>query len=135
MFAGFFISTSDLSTRLQPPNPRSIFDIVNRFIKPKFTDKRFIRTGLKLVKNKYLIFTSIMVVWMIFFDRYNVRTRITDRARLNKMKEERDYYQQKADEARQTSAELFSSPSQLEKFAREKYYMKKDSEDVYIVEQ
>jgi cell division protein FtsB len=108
---------------------------VNRVIKPKFTDKRFIRTSLRLVKNKYLIFTSIMVVWMIFFDRYNVRTRFSDRAKLSKMKEERDYYKQKADEARQTSQELFSNASQLEKFAREKYYMKKDSEDVYIVEQ
>jgi cell division protein DivIC len=108
---------------------------VNRINRPKLTNHRYIRITLSILKNKYFIFTAIIIAWLIFFDRYNVRTRISDRVKLHKMKEDRDYYKAKADEARKSYNELFSSPEQLEKFAREKYYMKKDSEDVYIVEE
>jgi hypothetical protein len=107
---------------------------MNRIRKPKLLDKPLLRRSLSLVKNKYLVFTVLMLTWMLFFDRYSLQTRITDTRKRNKMIEDRDYYKAKADEARKTYSDLFSSPAQLEKFAREKYYMKKDSEDVFIVE-
>lgn len=140
MVKSFFVrcalcDTCILSTRAFALIPDSIFTLVNRLNKPRFTDHRFIRTSLSLLKNKYLIFTAIILAWLIFFDRYNIRTRISDTRKRNKMEEDRDYYKAKAEEARKSYNELFSSPAQLEKFAREKYYMKKDNEDVFIVEE
>jgi cell division protein FtsB len=87
------------------------------------------------IKNKYVIFTAIMVVWIGFFDRYNVIRRIKDTVDLHKMQDERVYYEQKIQEVSKSRGELFSNVENLEKFARERYFMKKDNEEVFIVEE
>jgi cell division protein FtsB len=87
------------------------------------------------IKNKYVIFTAIMVVWIGFFDRYNVIRRIKDTVDLHKMQDERAYYEQKIQVVSKSRDELFSNEENLEKFARERYFMKKDNEEVFIVEE
>jgi cell division protein FtsB len=89
---------------------------------------------LRLLKNKYVIFAVIMVVWIVFFDRYNLIRRYRDTMDLNELKRDRDYYMQHTEEVKKTTDELFSNQAKLEKFARERYYMKRDGEDVFIVE-
>ena len=90
---------------------------------------------LRLFKNKYFIVTAIMVVWISFFDRYNlVRRLFRDGKEYRELKSERDYYLKKIAEVKKSKDELFSNNAKLEKFAREKYYMKKDGEDVFVVE-
>ena len=75
-----------------------------------------------------------MVVWISFFDRYNLIRRLKDEVDLKKLENERDYYKAKTEEVKHAREELFSNEEKLEKFAREKYFMKKDNEEVYIVE-
>jgi cell division protein FtsB len=90
---------------------------------------------LRILSNRYVIVTAIMVVWICFFDRYNlVRRLFKDGAEYSELKSERDYYQKKITEVKKEKEELFSNNEKLEKFAREKYYMKKDGEDVFVVE-
>lgn len=90
---------------------------------------------LRIVKNRYFIVTAIMVVWISFFDRYNlVRRLFRDGRDYSELKSEKVYYQKKIEEVKKNKEELFSSNEKLEKFAREKYYMKKDGEDVFVVE-
>jgi cell division protein FtsB len=90
---------------------------------------------LRILSNKYFIVTAIMVVWISFFDRYNlVRRLFKDGKEYRELKTERDYYQKKIAEVKRDKEELFSNDAKLEKFAREKYYMKKDGEDVFVVE-
>ena len=52
---------------------------------------------------------------------------------LDELEDNKKYYQ---DEIRkdQENIKLLKNPDQIEKYAREKYYMKRDSEDVYIIE-
>jgi cell division protein FtsB len=73
------------------------------------------------------------VVWLLFFDDRDIMSQVKHSRELDKLEESRDYY---VEEIRQTSAELNklkSDPATLEKYAREKYRMKKDDEDLYIV--
>jgi cell division protein DivIC len=90
---------------------------------------------LKIARNKYFIVSAIMLVWICFFDRYNlVRRLFRDGREYSELKSEKIYYQKKIEEVKKNKEELFSSNEKLEKFAREKYYMKKDGEDVFVVE-
>ena len=50
------------------------------------------------------------------------------------MRIQRDFYREKTGIVEQERKELLEDNALLEKFAREKYWMKKESEDVYIIE-
>jgi cell division protein DivIC len=88
---------------------------------------------LKIVSNKYLLISLLFAVWMVFLDNYSYM----DQRQLNKqMKELQDnkkYYQ---DEIRKDkeNIKLLKNQDQVEKYAREKYHMKKPNEDVFIIE-
>ena len=88
---------------------------------------------LKVLTNKYLIITVAFIAWMVFFDSNNVFTRAKLRDKLDDLQEEKHFY---LDEIRKDSAlthKLLTDSTELERFAREKYLMKKDNEDLYLV--
>ena len=73
------------------------------------------------------------IVWMTFLDNYSYFDhRILDKE-INELRENKEYYQQEIKKDKEHIQQLHNS-EQVEKYAREKYYMKKDSEDIYIIE-
>nr|WP_184548864.1 septum formation initiator family protein [Mucilaginibacter sp. FT3.2] len=88
---------------------------------------------INLFKNKFFLVTLAFLVWMIFFDKNDLFSQYEYRTQVNKLKKERDFYKAQTDQVTKELNELTSNPQQLEKFAREKYLMKKDNEDVYLV--
>jgi cell division protein FtsB len=91
------------------------------------------KTFLRILRNRYFLFSLAMMVILTFLDRFSIIRRIEDEQELHKLNVERDYYKKKAEEVKRQHDELFSNDARLEKFARERYYMKKDNEDIYIV--
>ena len=92
-----------------------------------------LRKILKIILNKYVITLVAFIVWMIFFDSDNIRTRRNYHSKLNDLRQEKKFY---LDEIRKDSTltqKLLTDSLALEKYAREKYLMKKDKEDVFIV--
>jgi cell division protein DivIC len=86
------------------------------------------------LKNKYFITALGFAVWMIFFDQQDlITTQVKQRNELNSLKASRDYYKQEIEATRLELEQLKSDPAVLEKYAREKYRMKRDNEDVFIV--
>ena len=73
------------------------------------------------------------MLWMTFFDSNDIYTQYTLKKKLNALEQEKLYYQEKIVEVRQDREELLSDEALLEKFAREKYLMKKPSEDMYVI--
>lgn len=73
------------------------------------------------------------VIWMLFFDKNNWWDIMRLKSIYNQSTEERDYYKDQAEVARSEYNALFTHPDSLEKFAREKYLMKKDNEDVFVI--
>jgi len=88
---------------------------------------------LKLIKNKYLLTTIGIMVWLLFFDKNDVFSQMELTGKLNELKTERNYYIAGIENNKREIEELKTNKKSLEKFAREKYHMKKDNEDVYVI--
>jgi cell division protein DivIC len=84
-------------------------------------------------KSFYFISGALFIVWMLFFDSNDFISQYRMRRKLNDLKEEKAYYEQKILEVQQERQALLSDPQKLEKFARETYRMKKKTEDIYVV--
>jgi cell division protein FtsB len=87
----------------------------------------------KLITNKYFITTLVFVGYMIFADRNNLIEQIELQRQHAKIQKEHKYYEDQIREARKQYDELFTNDRNLEKFAREKYLMKKEDEDVFVI--
>lgn len=88
---------------------------------------------LDLFKNKYFLITVIFLVWLIFFDRNDLLSQYEYRQQLNKLKEEHVFYTKETAAVQKELNELTSNKEKLEKFAREKYLMKKADEDIFVI--
>jgi len=88
---------------------------------------------IDLFKNKFFLVTVAFVVWMIFFDKNDVLSQYQYHQEVNELKAERDFYKTESEQVAKDLDELNSNPEKLEKFAREKYFMHKDNEDVFVV--
>jgi cell division protein DivIC len=87
----------------------------------------------KAFRNFYVIATAIFLSWMLLLDSNNLIARYQLSAKLSSLEDEREYYQEKIKEVEKDRNELFGDRDSIEKFAREKYLMKKDSEDIFVV--
>lgn len=94
-------------------------------------------TILKLV-NRYKIPLGILLfflIYMLFFDEYNWIRIHRDSKKLEALKNEREYLIKKIEEDRKTLQTLQTDTDELEKFAREQYLLKKDNEEVFIIQE
>ena len=89
---------------------------------------------IDLFKNKYFLVTVAFVVWMVFFDKNDLFSQYQYHQQVSKLKQERDFYKMQTAKVSKDLDELTSDPERLEKFAREKYLMRKDNEDVFVIE-
>lgn len=86
-----------------------------------------------ILKNKFFIVTTAFVVWVGFFDQNNIIHLQSLRSELHKVQKERQFYLDEIDRDTRTYMEVVSSMDRLEKMAREKYQMKRDNEDIYLI--
>lgn len=77
---------------------------------------------------------AAFVVWMLFFDRNDVFTQMQRRSELNELKQSKAYFEKQIAENRKFSKDLQFNASAIEKYAREKYLMKRDNEDLFIIQ-
>jgi len=86
------------------------------------------------LKNKYLLTAAGFMVWMLFFDdRDFITTHFRQRDDLKKLQQSRKYYEGQISNTRKELDQLKSNPATIEKYAREKYLMKCDNEDLFLV--
>ncbi|NRF39915.1 MULTISPECIES: septum formation initiator family protein [Pedobacter] len=88
---------------------------------------------LELLRNKYFLSVMAFVVWMLFFDKNDVVAQYEYRSQVNKLQEEKDFYVKEIAKVKKDLNELNTDLNTAEKFAREKYFMKKDNEDVFVI--
>lgn len=72
---------------------------------------------------------------MLFFDRNDVFTQGQRKRELRSLQESKEYYTNEIAKERKVSEELKSNPATIEKYAREKYLMKRDNEDIFLIEE
>jgi len=85
------------------------------------------------LKNKYLITTVVFLIVMLFLDRNNLISQYKLRRELNGLKKELQFYRDQAKKDSIELSRLLGDSLELEKLGREKYMMKRDSEDIYII--
>jgi len=85
-------------------------------------------------RNKYFLATVSFVVWMFFFDHNDFFTQLERRSELKELKQSKQYYEKQIAENRKFSNDLQFNASAIEKYAREKYMMKRDNEDLFIIQ-
>ena len=106
----------------------------------KFNLKKWVKKIRKgdvhpLLKNRYFITTMVFLLWMVCFDHNGVLSQVKLRYQIWEQTRKISYYERELKEIEKEKAALFSTPEALEKFAREKYMMKKDNEDLFVVQE
>ncbi len=87
----------------------------------------------KYTKNFYFIGLVFFLSWMIFIDSNNVVNQFRLSRKLNELESQKEFYIERKEKINAEREELMSNPELLEKFAREKYLMKKNTEDLYVI--
>ena len=85
------------------------------------------------LRNKYFLTGSVFLVWVLFFDDRDMMNNISHNRELKQLEQSRDYYQKQIEATQKELDLLKNDPAVLEKYAREKYMMKRDDEDLFII--
>lgn len=84
------------------------------------------------LRNRYSLILLLFTVWMLFIDKHDLWTQIKLSSSLRKLKTDKKYYEAKIEEVKNDQKDI---EQHKEKFAREKYFMSKSNEDVFIIEE
>ena len=87
----------------------------------------------KWLGDKYFLTAAFFVAWMLFFDHNDLILQWKRSRELETLKDARDHYTGQIVETRKQLEEMRSSPIAVERIAREKYLMKKDGEEVFVI--
>lgn len=88
---------------------------------------------LKFAKSTYGIILLLFVFWMIFFDSNSLIIHSELNNDIKELNEQKSYYKKEITKDN-IELEMIKSDSGLEKYAREKLYMKKDNEEIFLIE-
>ena len=85
------------------------------------------------IRNKYFLTAAAFIIWMIFFDRNDIPYQLKRINELKQLEKSEKNMDAQIKDTRNELELLKSNPSTLEKYAREKFMMKKDNEDLFIL--
>tara|TARA_B100000965_G_scaffold368998_1_gene356064 strand:- start:399 stop:698 length:300 start_codon:yes stop_codon:yes gene_type:complete len=88
---------------------------------------------LKLIKSTYGIIIILFIIWMIFFDSNSFIIHNELNNDINELNDQKSYYEKEIAKDN-IELQMIQSDSGLEKYAREKLYMKKDNEEIFLIE-
>lgn len=81
----------------------------------------------------YIISALVLIVWLTFFDRSNLLKQFDMVMELRQMQNQKEFFEKELANVKREEAEVLGSTESLEKFAREKYLMKKEGETVFVL--
>lgn len=85
------------------------------------------------LRNKYVLVTLIFLVGILFFDKNNLIMQYSLSEKLDELKDQKEFYQHEITRDSMALKTLMGNADSLEKFGREKYLMKKDNEDIFLI--
>ena len=93
-----------------------------------------LNAALNILKNKYLIAITAFACIMLFFDHNNLFEQNALKQELKELQAKKQHYTEEIDKTKKELADLSNSPAAIEKYAREHFMMKRDNEDIFMVE-
>ena len=85
------------------------------------------------LKNKYVLSLIFFVIWIIFLDDYNMIKQKKIKKRVDELKRQKNFYINETRKDSHNLYKLMNDSIAQEKFAREKFLMKKENEDIFII--
>ena len=86
-----------------------------------------------IVSNIYVLVLTIFTVWMVFFDTNSLLIHLELRREIDKLRKQQEFLREEIARDKEIIEKL-SDPKELEKFAREQYYLKRKGEEIYLIE-
>ncbi len=86
-----------------------------------------------ILKNKFVLTILLFVIWISFFDQNSLIERKDAMQKKSQLEADKSFFLERIEEDKARMNELLSDDKNLEKFAREKYLMKKKNEDIFII--
>lgn len=86
-----------------------------------------------IVSNIYVLVLTIFAIWMLFFDTNSLLIHRELRKEIKKLEKQQDFLREEISRDKAIIDKL-SDPKELEKFAREQYYLKRKNEEIYLIE-
>ena len=87
----------------------------------------------KPLRNKYLILLLLFIFWIVFLDDYNLINQNKMKNNVDDLKEQKEFYISEIKSDSTELSKLKNDSEEQERFAREKFLMKKDNEDIFII--
>lgn len=84
-------------------------------------------------KSFYFLSSAFFLTWLLFIDSNDIITQVNLTEKHRVLVSQKKFYEDEIIDLENDRAALESNPALLEKLAREKYLMKKENEDVYII--
>ena len=88
---------------------------------------------LSFLKNKYLLSITFFVVWMLFFNEKDFISEYKRKTKFAALQKSEQKLSEIIKETKLELGQLKTNAQTIEKYAREKYLMKKDNEDLFII--
>lgn len=95
--------------------------------------KPVLNKALYYLKNKYILTLLVFIVWMMFLDDNNMIYKMKCNKEIKQLLNDKEFYLKKKEEDKKRLEELRTNDKNLEKFAREQYFMKKENEDIFYI--
>lgn len=98
----------------------------------KFRKSKWFRIAA-LFSSIYVLVLTAFVVWMLFFDTNSLLIHLELKKEINKLEKQKEFLKEEISKDKEVMKKL-SDPKELEKFAREQYYLKRKNEEIYLIE-
>ena len=85
------------------------------------------------IKNKFFIAIAVFAFIILFFDKNDLFTQMDRNRQLHELLQSKQYFTDRIATEQAILDQMKTNPGILEKYAREKYLMKRDNEDLYII--
>ena len=87
----------------------------------------------KITSNLYILISVVFFIWIFFIDSNSILVNIKLNKEISELKERKDILENQIQMDKKIISNL-QNPDSLEKYAREKLYMKKENEEIFIIE-
>lgn len=95
----------------------------------EFKQKKWVR----FISNKYVLILALFVIWMLFFDTNSFLIHNELNNDIEALEDNKEFYREEIKNDK-VFIEKMKDSNEIERYARERYFLKKDNEDIFIIE-
>ncbi len=88
---------------------------------------------LRIIRNKYFIVSVLAIAWLVFFDGHNIASQFSRKKEIKELEEKQSFYEKEIKQDKEMLEKIQNDTNFMQKYGREKYLMKKDNEDVFLI--